>query len=166
MYNSRNGSIWISLLLIFLGVTILLGVIFPQVKVWALIWPLFILIPGIAFELSFFQRPTPIRAGLLVPGGILCTIGLLFLFLGFTDYAYMAFLWPVFILAPAVGLFQLYLFGMRIPALMIPVSILSIISAFFFMLSMSSTAPGALVFGAFLIFVGIVILSGVFRKKY
>jgi hypothetical protein len=55
---------------------------------------------------------------------------------------------------------------MRIPALMIPVSILSIISAFFFMLSMSSTAPGALVFGAFLIFVGIVILSGVFRKKY
>ncbi|HPG47771.1 MAG TPA: hypothetical protein PLI81_01715, partial [Petrotogaceae bacterium] len=110
MYNSRNGSLWVSLVLIFLGVTILLGVIFPGMKVWALIWPLFILIPGIAFELSFFQRPTPIRAGLLVPGGILCTIGLLFLFLGFTDYSYMAFLWPVFILAPAVGLFQLYLF--------------------------------------------------------
>jgi uncharacterized membrane protein len=42
------------------------------------------------------------------------------------------FLWPGFILAPAVGLFELYIFGNQEKGLLIPVGILSGISMIFF----------------------------------
>lgn len=86
------------------------------------LWPLFVLIPGLIFETSFFNsRKNP---GLLVPGGILTTIGLLFLFETFTNWAFSAYTWPVYLLSVAIGLFQLYLFTGRHPALLIPVGII------------------------------------------
>jgi len=42
------------------------------------LWPMFILIPGLVFELGYFSNRS--NPGLLVPGGILTTLGLLFLF--------------------------------------------------------------------------------------
>ncbi len=75
------------------------------------LWPLFILITGLIFEISYFtNRKNP---GLLVPGGILITISLLFFANIFTNWNLMGSLWPIFPLAVAIGLFQLYLFGGR-----------------------------------------------------
>ncbi|MBN2796144.1 MAG: hypothetical protein JXR88_12105 [Clostridia bacterium] len=74
-------------------------------------WPFFLIGPGLAFELSYFNHNGPV--GLLVPGGILLTYGLLFQFCTFFGYGHMAYLWPLFIGAVGIGLFQLYYFGTR-----------------------------------------------------
>lgn len=67
-------------------------------------WPLFILIPGLFFEAAYFtNRKDP---GLLVPGGILITIALLFFFEIMTGWRFAAYTWPVYILAVVVGLTQ------------------------------------------------------------
>jgi len=49
-------------------------------------WPIFVLIPGLIFEASFFMSGR--NAGLLVPGGILTTIGTLFFFETFTNWRF------------------------------------------------------------------------------
>lgn len=89
-------------------------------------WFLFILVPGLCFEIAYFS--TKRNPGLLVPGGILTVIGLLFAFEIITGWNFSAMTWPIYPLAVAVGLFQLYLFGGRERALLVPVGILSCIS--------------------------------------
>lgn len=90
------------------------------------LWPLFVLVPGLVFELSYFADNR--NAGLLVPGGILTTIGLLFLFETYTGWRYSAYTWPVYVLAVAIGLFQLYWFGGKQKGLLIPVGILTLVA--------------------------------------
>lgn len=95
------------------------------------LWPLAVLIPGVLFEISFFSsKSTP---GVLVPGGILTTLGLLFFFEIATNWHFSEYTWPVYILAPAIGLFQLYLFSKpRQSALLIPVGILTLVAGLSF----------------------------------
>lgn len=91
-------------------------------------WPIFVLLPGLAFEYSYFASGK--NPGLLVPGGIMTTLGLLFYFETATDWRFSELTWPVYILAPAVGLWQMYLFSeIRYKALLIPVGILTLVSA-------------------------------------
>lgn len=89
-------------------------------------WPVFVLIPGLIFEASFFMSGR--NPGLLVPGGILTTIGMLFFFETFTNWRFAEYTWPVYILSVAIGLAQLYLFGVRQKGLLIPVFILTLIA--------------------------------------
>lgn len=89
-------------------------------------WPIFVIAPGLIFEASFFVSKA--NPGLLVPGGILTTIGGLFFFETFTNWYFAAYTWPVYILAVAIGLYQLYLFGGREKALLIPVGILTTVA--------------------------------------
>lgn len=95
------------------------------------LWPLFPLGLGLFFELQFFAggRKDP---GLLVPGGIFITISVIFLTCVTLGWHWMGKLWPLFVLAPAVGFSQLYLFGERERGLLIPVGILSIVGLTFF----------------------------------
>ncbi|MHB8076517.1 LiaI-LiaF-like domain-containing protein [Desulfosporosinus fructosivorans] len=90
------------------------------------LWPIFVLIPGLVFELSYFSRDR--NPGILVPGGILTILGLLFFFETFTDWQFAAFTWPVYPLAVAIGLFQLYIFSGRPRGLLVPVFILTAVS--------------------------------------
>ena len=57
------------LLLLFIGAMLILSNFGVIEIVWENLWPLFLLIPGIVFELSYFIYRKD--AGLLVPGGIL-----------------------------------------------------------------------------------------------
>jgi len=115
--------------LLFIGVLIILANFGVIEIVWKNLWPLFLLIPGIVFELSYFIYRKD--AGLLVPGGILITYGLLFLVNVIYGWRLMEYLWPIFPLGVAIGLFQLFLFGGREKGLLIPVGILGAISLFF-----------------------------------
>ncbi len=128
--NKNNGTIGIIFVLV--GVVGVLGHFFDFafLQPWNL-WPLAVLIPGICFEVGYFSsRRAP---GVLVPGGILITIGLLFFFEVFTNWHFSAYTWPVYILAPAIGLFQLYLFSKpHNPGLLIPVAILSLVAGISF----------------------------------
>lgn len=90
-------------------------------------WPLFILIPGLVFEAGFFMSGR--NAGLLVPGGILTTIGLLFFFEVFTHWNFAEYTWPIYIFSVVVGLAQLYIFGSRQRGLLVPIFILTLIAA-------------------------------------
>jgi len=107
-----------------LGVTFLLGEIFS----YNLVWPAFIAAPAVGLLLLYlFGERSP---GLLVPIGILFTIaGTCFLSALFNLWGV---LWPGFIIAPAVGLFLLYIAGNRDPGLLIPIFILTGIAVIFF----------------------------------
>ncbi|HOQ38347.1 MAG TPA: hypothetical protein PK033_07005 [Acetivibrio sp.] len=90
------------------------------------LWPIIILGLGLIFELSyFFGKKSP---GFLVPGGILTVIGFLFLFESITGWNFSKYTWPVYIIAVAFGLFQLYLFSGKPKGLLIPVFVLTTVS--------------------------------------
>jgi len=159
------------------GIIIALGILFLMKNlgifepVWRVInpgallgrfWPsLFLLLPGLLFHYSFFTgtRKDP---GLLVPGGILLVLGLVFQFnmlFGGWDIT-----WPLIIFSVAFGLFELYIFGNREKGLLIPIGILGGLSfLFFFSFSLSrllnfNTRPYAI--PVLLIGVGLILVSG------
>jgi len=140
------------LFLLFIGVVLILANFGVIEIVWKNLWPLFLLIPGILFELSYFIYRKD--AGLLVPGGILITYGLLFLVNVMYGWHLMEDLWPIFPLGVAVGLFQLYLFGVREKGLLIPIGILGAISLFFLVNNLFFIDFGLLV-GIVLVVIGI-----------
>ncbi|HEX2946860.1 MAG TPA: DUF5668 domain-containing protein [Clostridia bacterium] len=131
-------------------------------------WPaIFIILPGLMFHSGFFSgnRRNP---GLLVPGGILLVTGI-------TAQLSMLFpigdiLWPLYIFSVAFGLYELYYFGNRERGLLIPIGILTGLSALFFM-SFSlgkvfsfSTRPFML--PIVLICIGLLVLRKGKSKKY
>ncbi|HEY5584712.1 MAG TPA: DUF5668 domain-containing protein [Ruminiclostridium sp.] len=166
MNNKRKGTMTIGFVLILIGVVYILknfGIfeiyfdIFDVGFIFSKFWPLFIIIPGLIFHYSFFTGKTS-DAGLLVPGGILlvtgvtCQLSMLF--------NLWEFLWPGFILAVAVGLFELYAFGTREKGLLIPVFLLGGLSIIFFTIALGRIEilrlyliPAILISGGLLIIV-------------
>ncbi len=164
MNNRRNGTMIVGLVLILIGIAFLLrnfGIfeiyfdIFDIGFLLSRFWPMFLIIPGLIFHYSFFTAKTQ-DAGLLVPGGILLVMGLTCqISMLFSAWSYM---WPGFILAVAVGLFELYLFGSKEKGLLIPVFILGGLSLIFFAISLGRITmlrlyliPAILIFGGLLI---------------
>ncbi len=143
------------LLLLLIGAMLILSNFGVIEIVWDNLWPLFLLIPGIVFELSYFIYRKD--AGLLVPGGILITYGLLFLVNVNYGWHLMDNLWPIFPLGVAIGLFQLYLFGEREKGLLIPIGILGAISLFFLINNLVFIDFGLLA-GILLVLIGIWII--------
>jgi hypothetical protein len=151
---------FLGLLLLFLGIIALFNYMNN-------FWPLFILVPGLIFEFSYFLiRKFP---GVLVPGGILTTIGMLYLFETFTDWTFAEYTWPIYTLSVAIGLFQLYLFGNKRLGLLIPIFILGGISiiAYFLMLfgNLTSWLHYSLLLPIILIILGVFILILNSRKS-
>ncbi|MDC0762022.1 MULTISPECIES: LPXTG cell wall anchor domain-containing protein [Brevibacillus] len=126
-----------------------------------LLWPVFLLIPAIGFHIFFFMNPQPNRAGLLVPGGILLVYAPLFFFSQLFLGGDMSTTWPFFLIGPAVGLTELYIFGNRKPALLIPIGILTVIAIVFLIANLASTQVGGIL-GLLLIVLGGIMVT---RKK-
>jgi hypothetical protein len=129
---NRRNNVVIGIIFVALGGLFMLKnfQIFDFNNIILKFWPSIILIlPSLAIHSVFFSGKNK-DAGILVPAGILLTVGVilqvsvLFGFWGRT--------WPGYILAVAVGLFELYLFGNREKGLLIPVGILGGISFIFF----------------------------------
>ncbi len=117
----KHNYIW-GLLMIIAG-GLLLSEHFFGITIFSpmLFLPILVLGIGLSFEAGYFlNRKAP---GLLVPGGILTTIGLLFFFEVTTNWQFASRTWPIYILSVVVGLFQLYLFSGRPKALLIPIFI-------------------------------------------
>lgn len=161
--NKRN-SFW-GIILIFIGTSAILRQVF-NIRIFSMetFWPVFVLAPGLIFEFSYFtSRRNP---GLLVPGGVLTVIGSLFFFETLTSWKFAGYTWPVYVLAPAFGLFQLYIFSERKKGnhgLLIPVFILTTVGAFslitsifgniFYWINSSLVLPIALILlGVFILF--------------
>lgn len=152
-----NNFFW-GMLLVLIGVMALTNNILGfRIFDMESLWPCFVLIPGLCFEFGYFSnRRNP---GVLVPGGILTTLGLLFFFETLTRWNFSEYTWPIYPLAVAVGLFQLYLFGERNRGLLVPVGILTAVSV----ISFISIIYGNLVdfLGASIVIPVILILFGI-----
>jgi len=154
----NNNKIIPGIVLIVVGLFLLannLGLVILDISK---LWPLFLLIPGLLFEFSYFVRRRDV--GVLVPGGILTVYGCLFFVNILTNWNAMDRLWPFFIFGPAVGLFQLYLFGGREKGVLIASGILGAISMIMLSFTMygfasNYIAPVALIlFGLMIMFKG------------
>ena len=156
-FMQNRGVLILGLILIVAGILGLLSGFGVLSVGWGQIWPLFLVIPGLLFEFGFFLngRRDP---GLLVPGGILLTYGILFAFCSAYGFSWMGKLWPFFLLGPAIGIFQIYLFGTHDKSLLIPVGILGGLSLIFLLANLTTMDIGSILFPVILIIVGIVIL--------
>ncbi|WP_199618816.1 hypothetical protein [Paenibacillus alkalitolerans] len=109
-----NRTMPLAIGIIIAGVIILLGKLGFFQTVGALFWPLIPLAAGAAFHLLHWNRVLP--SGVLIPGGILVVLSLLFLFCSWFGWGWMKVLWPVIPFGVAVGLYE-FSSAERIPAL-------------------------------------------------
>lgn len=128
----RNNSL-VGLLLIAIGVLVLLLRGLFGIKLLDFnsgdFWVFIVLLVGLSFEFAYFL--TGSKPGLLIPGGIITTIGLLFMFEVATNWRFAEFTWPIYIIAVAVGLLQMHIFSRREKGLLISGLIVGGIGAFF-----------------------------------
>ncbi len=135
--NKKGGkpSIVPGLILICIGIVAVLnnfGAIFLD---WEVIWTYFILLLGLIFWLGFiFDRS---KDGLIMPGTVLLTYGIIFNLSARFGWANMDSLWPFFILGPAFGFYAMFLLGKRDRGILIPAVILTIVGSIFLLQSYS-----------------------------
>ena len=132
MEHRKSQLTW-GIFLILLGVVFLLGNI-SRVGMDTL-WPIFPLAVGLMFFIGYFHDRK--NYGLLMPGSILVVVGLLFFYCNFAGWWRMETLWPVFILAPAVGFVAMHWGGAKEwgISMLIPAGILGGIAVIFLFLS-------------------------------
>lgn len=135
------------------------GATFGVDSMFTYFWASIFIIPiGLLFHWLYFSVTGRKGVGLLVPGGVIFTVGLVCQIAALTDG--WSYLWPGFIAAPAIGLLELYWFGSRNRYLLIPVYILLGISLLFFIVFSLGTLFDKLL-GQPLIAV-VIVLIGVF----
>lgn len=160
----KNNKKILGILLTGLGIILLcsnlLGLQFGNI---AFHWPLVIILLGAIFEGGYLvEKRNP---GLLVPGGILLILGFLFEFEMLTDWRFSEHTWPVYLLAVAFGLFQLYLATERPRGLLVPIAILSGIAFISWLSSILKTLSLVINFGLLIPLIFIVLgLFLIFRK--
>ncbi|GGG10442.1 hypothetical protein [Paenibacillus abyssi] len=103
----------VGILMLIAGIVILLGKLGVFSFIGSIFWPLFVLVPGILLHVLYFGRILP--AAVLIPGGMLSTYALVFLYCNVFGWSSMHYLWPMFIFGVAVGLYEYYLFDMSRP---------------------------------------------------
>lgn len=157
--QKQTGKIGWGIILICFGAILILGNlgIVPSFgRLVGTFWPMIIIFISLMFHVGYYSNPK--HVGLLVPGGILLTVGIVCQSSMLWDI--WGFMWPGFILAPAVGLFELYIFGNREKGLLIPVGILTGLSLIFFSMTFHTLSTIArYVIPATLIFIGLVVLA-------
>jgi len=157
--NNHSGKLGWGIILIVIGMLLILGNLGIVPTFWQLMdvfWPMIIIFAALMFHVGFYSNKK--LYGLLMPGGLLLTVGIVCQTSEIFDL--WDFMWPGFILAPAVGLFEMYIFGKRSKGLLIPVGILTGLSLICFASSFRSlgTLP-RYIFPGILIFIGAVILT-------
>jgi hypothetical protein len=105
--NRQSATVGIGVLAV--GLIILLGKLGVFAFIGAVFWPLFILIPGVLLHVLYFGRIVPSVA--LIPAGILTVVSVILLIGNWFGWGLMKYLWPLFIFAIAVGLYEFYVFG-------------------------------------------------------
>ena len=128
---------------------------------WWDLWPLFIISMGLLFEYSYFRSKR--APGLLVPGGILLTIGSLHLFESVTRWYFSAYTWPLYTFAVSVGFLQ-YWFVTKERWAIVMGTIMFALVAFqsFIVVSMliGGIISANMLFSILLIVIGLIILFG------
>jgi hypothetical protein len=130
---NMNRSAFLGPILIILGIFMFLkgDSTFNTGTIFEYFWPTLFVIPvGVFFHWLYFFILQRRGVGVLVPGGIMLTTGIICQISMLFDIWHL--MWPGFMLAVAVGLFELYWFGGRNKWLLIPINILTVMSLLFF----------------------------------
>ncbi len=157
----------IGLSFIAIGVMIFLNQLSIVDFSWGYLWPIFVLAPGVAFEASYFTNPMrgKTNLSLLIPGGILTISGVLLFHGVYTDFVYLARLWPIFVLAIAFGLFQFYFFGSKNEWFLLPVGVLGAIGSIFLVRNLVSSQTFGYFLGLLLIILGL-LMGFTIQKRF
>lgn len=150
-----NSLVWGTVLLL-LGIVLVLNQLQIIDVGSGMIFPILLLALALLFHLYYFFSGRG-NEGLLVPGGILLVYGLMFLLGDLNSEQSNIFyngLWPLWILGPALGLFELYVFSRGTKGSMIPVFILTAIGGGF-LLNTFLGVPFSVVLAIVLIGVGV-----------
>ncbi|AHM67011.1 hypothetical protein ACT3XG_16400 [Paenibacillus polymyxa] len=86
------------------GLIILLGKLGTFSFLGRNLWPLLILIPGIVLHAMYMMRK--VSPFMLLPAGILSVYGFLFFLCNTWGWHLMVYLWPMFLLGVAIGLWE------------------------------------------------------------
>ncbi len=150
---TMNRSSYVSgMVIILVGIFLLLGKIGVFDFIGSMIWPVFVLIPGLFFHFLFFSKG--VSSGILIPGGILTVISFMFFYCNALGWDSMRYLWPGFIMSVAIGLFETYFFDPNKPrAAFIGSAILATISAVFFSFTL------LLASGIYFVAIGLIVLG-------
>ena len=127
-----NSLVWGTVLLL-IGVVLTLGQLTNIRLDGNMTWPILLLGAGLIFHLYYFFTREQ-NEGLLVPGGILLVFGVMILLIQTAGQS-LGKLWPLLILGPAFGLFELYVFSRGRKGSMIPVFILTAIGGGFLLMN-------------------------------
>jgi len=104
--NGRRYSIGI--ILIGIAFILLLGKLGVFAFIGRTLWPVLVLLAGLALHVLYFSRMAP--SVILIPGGIVVTYSLMFLYCNVFGWSAMSYLWPGFLFGVAVGLYEVYHF--------------------------------------------------------
>ncbi len=158
----RNRQYSAGMLIILLGIVILLGKTGVFSFAAGMFWPLFVLAPGLLFHYFYFARIMP--SGVLIPGGILISVSIIFFICNVFGWDHMAWMWPGFPLAVALGLYEYYLFDHDHPkGVLTAAMILGVLSIVFFSFTILFT-PGIYFLAIALIVAGAALMLR--RPKY
>ncbi|WP_189018904.1 hypothetical protein [Paenibacillus marchantiophytorum] len=156
-----NRSAFLGPILILLGIFMFLKGenTFSTGTIFEYFWPTLFVIPvGIFFHWMYFFILQRKGVGMLVPGGIILTAGVVCQLSALFDIWHLT--WPGFMLAVAVGLFELYWFGGRNKWLLIPINILTVMSLLFFAIFSIGTLFGTLFHNQSIIAIVLIIAGG------
>ncbi|WP_397386650.1 hypothetical protein [Paenibacillus roseipurpureus] len=156
-----NRSAFLGPILILLGIFMFLkgDVAFGTGTIFEFFWPTLFVIPvGVFFHWMYFFIMQRRGVGLLVPGGIVLTAGIVCQISTLFDIWHL--MWPGFMLAVAIGLFELYWFGDRNRYLLIPISILAVMSLLFFAIFSIGSLFSALFHNNSIIAIGLIVVGG------
>ncbi|RED65745.1 hypothetical protein [Cohnella lupini] len=152
--NRQSAAVGIGVVAV--GLIILLGKLGVFSFFGAVFWPLFVLIPGVLLHVLYFGRMVPSVA--LIPAGILTVVSVILLIGNWFGWGLMKYLWPLFIFAIAVGLYEYYVFGYSRSKQIWTLSVgLTVVAAILFGLTLLWTwgiyliAAGLIGFGAWLV---------------
>jgi hypothetical protein len=149
--NKQSAAVGV--LILAAGLVILLGKLGVFAFIGAVFWPLFVLIPGILLHVLYFGRLLP--AVTLIPAGILTVVSVLLLVGNWFDWSAMKYLWPFFLFAVAVGLYEYYMFGdVRSRSLWTASVVLAILSVVLFLLTLLWT------WGIYVIAIVLIVIGG------
>ncbi|GIO30517.1 MULTISPECIES: hypothetical protein [Paenibacillus] len=160
---SSKNDVRLGLFIVIAGVVILLGKLGVFGFLGRTLWPFAIIIVGLLLHLLFFSKRA--RAYVLIPGGALVVYGLMFAICNFWGFGLMTYLWPVFLLGIAVGVYEYHMFESPKPEGVLLIALfLGIVS--FVLLFFTLLHTGAIyVLAVLLIALGIWFIAGKGRSR-
>lgn len=133
MTDGTRRSVVPGLIFITLGIIFLLNNFGAIDFEWDNFWAYIILLVGIIFWIGFLADRS--KYGLIMPGTIFLVVGFMFIYCTRYGWDEMEQIWPFFLLAPALGMFGMYLLGKHDRGLLIPAFILTALGIIFLLQS-------------------------------